>query len=60
MSSTNFSNLLVMPLFEFPSGRALVYVVNGEDMLVGNHVLDTSVSICATGNWARRADVSTE
>lgn len=29
MSSTGFSNLPVMALFEFPPGRALVYVVSG-------------------------------
>lgn len=48
--STNFSNLLVTPFLEFPSGRALGYVVSRKDMLVSNlYVLDASASICTTG-----------
>lgn len=50
VSSTNFSNLPVMPVLEFPSGKALGYVVSGEDMLVSNlRVLDASASFHTTG-----------
>ena len=50
VSSTNFSDLPVTPLLEFPPGRALQCVVNGKDMLVSNlHDLDASASIYTTG-----------
>lgn len=50
VSSTNFSNLPVMSLLEFLSGRAYGYIAGREDMLVSRLcVLDGSASICAAG-----------